>query len=155
MGLLDALDHLFDKVGDLIGGSSPDDLKDLGAEPTPQFDDPVLNQIQASVDEAQAQYDAGMEELKDAPRMPSAGAQAQQTIDNVMNASPEQLERMGAQADALNAAEEIRSSVAESEHDLADRNAAHEQIIEADRAEIHAKAVEAGAEDALARAKDA
>ncbi|MCA1696555.1 MAG: hypothetical protein LC749_18545 [Actinobacteria bacterium] len=124
-----------------------------------QFPNPtgssVMDQVNHAVETAEDNYREGMAIAKDAPQMPSAGQQAQGIIDGVMNASPEQLDAMEARLGALDAGDDIRDDVAQSQHDVANRNAAHEIKIAADQEEIHARSVAAAAQAAIDRAKSA
>ena len=115
----------------------------------------MLDQVNASVAEASQAYEEGMEIAEDAPKMESAGQQAQGIIDGVMEASPEQLADMESTVGGLAASEEISNEVAGSEQALADREAAHEAVIAADREEIHAESVDAAARAALDDAEQA
>jgi hypothetical protein len=57
--------------------------------------------------------------------------------------------------DALNASDSIRTSVAASQQHLLDSNAAHDAIVNADQASIHADSVNEAAETALDQAEEA
>jgi hypothetical protein len=154
-------DAISDFVHELLGGTTSSDLSDLGADPHQLLDissahdvageadqfptmggSSVMEQINHAVGTASENYTSGMAIAEHAPHMASAGEQAQQFIDGVMHASPEQLAHTGQQLGGLNASEQIQNSIAESQDHLWDGNAAHEQIKAADSELIHAKSVE-------------
>jgi hypothetical protein len=156
-------DAISDLVHELLGGTTSSDLAHLGADPHQLLDvggahdvagaagefpsmggSSVTDQVNQAVSTASANYTSGMEIAGHAPYMLSAGDQAQQFIHGVMNASPDQLAHTGQQLGGLNASEAIHHSVIDSQQQLLDRNAAHEQIRGADRALIHGKSVEDG-----------
>lgn len=165
------LDEISDWVHDLFAPDGAKTLSDVGVDPasgTPgeglpasgeafpnSSNSAVMDQVNASVAQASQAYEEGMEIAEDAPQASTAGAQAQGIIDGVMEASPEQLAEMESTVGGLAASEEISAEVTESERDLADREAAHEAIIAADREEINAESVAADAEEAAEDAEQA
>lgn len=146
----------------LVGGAIPAgsggldfvDPMEGGAAVTPGFvdplaegrqiidSDPVLANVQATMDKAGAIY----REAMGTDHVPSSVESTQQLISGVMNASPEQLDRMSMQLEGMNAEADIRQSVAESEAALRESNANHQAIIDANAAEIEAQARIAEAE---------
>jgi hypothetical protein len=174
MGIIDAIG---DWIHDMVDGpGSKPTLAELGADPdqVPKggaagapgggagggdmfpnaSGSSVMDQVNKSMDIANENYREGMEIAKDAPKMPSAGEQAQGIIDGVRNASPEQLERMARDGEGMAIAEDIRGDVDKSHHDLLDRKTEHEVKIGEDRALIDAERVEKDAQAAIDRAKD-
>lgn len=164
MGLFDLIDSVVDKVGDALGASAPEALPDVGeqppaaAGPATQFPNAsassVMDQVNQSMAVATENYQEGMKELEDAPRF-DPGKQATDIVDNVMNASPEQLEAMEAQAGGLAASEEIRASVSESHGELLGSKSDHFHEIAENSALIHGQSVSQAAEAAADRAEDA
>ena len=172
---MDIFDLFHEAVHHVLGGTSSRDLADLGADPHQVLgagqglpDSPVsesaqafpdmggssvMDQVNQAMATATQSYREGMDSAGHAPVALSAGDQAQQLIDGVMHASPEQLARMGQQVQGLSVSEGIRESVAEARQQLLDDNAHHDLLRAADSDEIHAKAVAAAAQAALDRAR--
>ena len=165
---MDIFDFVSDAIHHLLGGTSSKDLADLGADPkqvllsgqtagTDVFPDmggsAVMAQVNQAVSTASQSYREGMEIAASAPHMLSAGQQAQQLIDGVMQASPEQLAKMGQQLEGMTVAAGIHNSVNEAGQHLAESNAHHAALRDADQEIIHAKAVAAAAARALDRAR--
>lgn len=153
-------DAISDFVHELLGGTTSSDLAHLGADPHQLLNlgdahdasgaagefpgmggSSVMDQVNQAVETSSQNYTSGMAIADQAPHIASAGQQAQDFIDGVMHASPEQLAHTGQQLGGLQASEEIHNSVIDSQHQLLDRNAAHEQIRGADDALIHGKSV--------------
>ena len=176
------IDFISDWVGDLLHPSDAHSLADLGADPhqladashaaevgvpgsgtasdaltgvAPGSNEAVLDSVQNTVDQASQSYHEGMAEAAAGPHVPSAGEGAQQLVDGVMHGNPDQIAHEAATGDGSAVADEIHSSVAESQQHLADSNAAHEAIQGADKDLIDAESVSGAAESAADDAKSA
>ncbi|MCP2316490.1 hypothetical protein APR12_001827 [Nocardia amikacinitolerans] len=137
---------------DNLGHGEVDFIDPLEAAKDRIADDPELTSIENRLDSARATYREAAEAADIKPTASSVDSTLQM-IDNVRNASPEQLSRWTTQLAGMNAVDSIHQSVAGQQADLSAGKAHHQLMIDADKAKIDADSAIARADDVIAKTK--
>lgn len=138
-----------DAGGDVPADSVPDEMA-MSSDT-----EAVLDQVNDITSQAAADYREAAESVGADTDIPTGPEATKDFIDNVMNASPEQLDRMAKVEEGQLAKEEIEASVREDQQEMRDAEAEHHRIQEANKAAIDAEAAEKKAAEAVEASKRA